>query len=95
MLIKFCLQLALHDKELTELTFEACGYLTEQMDLYFRIEAHYHAREVKRAEPLEQALVRVYTAILVYAAEVQESTNGKARSQCFIPHLCEEEINSR
>ncbi|KAK7725588.1 hypothetical protein SLS63_008043 [Diaporthe eres] len=79
--VSFSLTLALHDKELTELTFEACAYLTEQMDLYSRIEAHYHARKMERAEPLAQALVRVYTAILVYAAEVQESTNGKARTR--------------
>jgi len=81
MLINPCLQLALHDKELTDLAFNACSYLTELMALYSRIESRYHARKVRRVELLEDALVRVYTAILVYAAEVQESTNGKTRSE--------------
>jgi len=43
MLINPCLQLASYDKELTDLAFNACSYLTELMALYSRIESRYHA----------------------------------------------------
>ena len=90
MLMTPYLQLALHDKELTDSTFKAADYLTHLMALYSRIEANYRSRKAKQGRPLEDALVRVYTAILVYAAEVQESTSGKARSQCLIPMSAKE-----
>ena len=63
-----------------DLTFEACGYLVYLMARYARIEAHYRESTAKRNQPLEDALVSVYLAILVYAAEVQASIVAKAWS---------------
>ncbi|KAK4651575.1 hypothetical protein QC762_602405 [Podospora pseudocomata] len=76
-----CLQLALHDKELADSTFKACSYLSHSMALYSRTESNYRERKAKQEKQLEDALVRVYTAILVYAAEVQESSNGRTRTR--------------
>lgn len=63
-----------------DLTFDACDYLAELMALYARIEAHYRESHDKRDRALEEALVNVYVAILVYAAEVQESNAAKTWS---------------
>ncbi|KAH6846999.1 hypothetical protein B0I37DRAFT_135592 [Chaetomium sp. MPI-CAGE-AT-0009] len=71
--VSFGLKLVQNDKELMDLTFEACGHLADLMARYSRMEAHYWERKVKNGRPLEDAMVRVYTAILVYAAEVQWS----------------------
>jgi hypothetical protein len=62
-----------------DLTFEACGYLADLMARYARIEAHYR-KKAKRDKPLEDALVSVYVAILVYVAEVQGAIEAKAWS---------------
>lgn len=70
-----------NDKERVDLTFEACGHLADLMARYSRIEAHYWKRKVKNGRPLEDAMVRVYTAILVYAAEVQGSIESSISSQ--------------
>lgn len=69
-----------NDKDLMDLTFEACEYLADLMARYARIEAHYRQSQAKRDKHLERALVSVYVAILVYAAEVQESNVAKAWS---------------
>jgi hypothetical protein len=65
-----------------DLTFEACGHLADLLARYSRIEAHYRIRHVKDGKPIEDAMVRVYTAILVYAAEVQRSIESGKTSQC-------------
>lgn len=79
--VSFGLTLALHDKELADSTFKACSYLSHSMALYSRMESNYRERKAKQEKQLEDALVRVYTAILVYAAEVQESSNGRTRTR--------------
>lgn len=74
-------QLVQNDKERMDQTFEACGYLADLMARYARMETHYWTRRVKQGKPLEDAMVRVYTAILVYSAEVKESTETEGFSQ--------------
>lgn len=63
-----------------DLTFEACDYLADLMARYARIEAHYRESRDKRDKALERALISVYVAILVYAAEVKESNAAKTLS---------------
>jgi hypothetical protein len=70
-----------NDKERVDLTFEACSHLADLMARYSRIEAHYWKRKVENGRPLEDAMVRVYTAILVYAAEVHGSIESSISSQ--------------
>lgn len=73
-------QLVQNDKDMMDLTFEACEYLADLMARYARIEVHYRERRAKREKPLERALVSVYVAILVYASEVQASIVAKTWS---------------
>ncbi|KAI1351043.1 hypothetical protein F5Y01DRAFT_283860 [Xylaria sp. FL0043] len=74
-------QLVQNDKERMDQTFKACGYLADLMARYSRMEAHYWNRGVRQGKPLEDAMLRVYTAILVYSAEVKESTESEGLSQ--------------
>lgn len=71
-----------NDKERVDLTFDACGYLASIMARYSRMEAHYRERQVKKGKPLEDAMINVYTAILLYSAEVKGSLKSSVMSQC-------------
>lgn len=46
------------------------------------MEAHYRERQVKKGKPLEDAMINVYTAILLYSAEVKGSLKSSVMSQC-------------
>ncbi|KAB5577877.1 hypothetical protein GE09DRAFT_1214089 [Coniochaeta sp. 2T2.1] len=70
-----------NDKDRTDLIFEACGYLASLMARYSRLQAHYWARQVKGGKPLEDAIINVYKAILVYPAAVKQSLNSTAMNR--------------
>lgn len=63
-----------------DLTFGACSYLADLMARYSRIETHYWERN-KHEISLEEGMIKVYTAVLAYAAEVQESINSTVTSE--------------
>lgn len=46
------------------------------------MEAHYRERQVKKGKPLEDAMINVYTAILLYSAAVKGSLESSIMSQC-------------
>ncbi|KAI3318901.1 hypothetical protein HD806DRAFT_511251 [Xylariaceae sp. AK1471] len=75
--VSFGLTLVQNDKERMDRTFEACSYLADLMARYSRMETHYWNRRVKQGKPLEDAIIKVYTAILVYSAKVKESTESE------------------
>ncbi|KAI9370275.1 hypothetical protein BJX61DRAFT_544805 [Aspergillus egyptiacus] len=65
--------------------FESSEFLAEKLAYYALVDAHYRNHQVEGGQNLDRALLRVYTAILDYAAEVkkvqQESIFGRvARS---------------
>ncbi|KAL4942944.1 hypothetical protein BDV06DRAFT_221703 [Aspergillus oleicola] len=58
--------------------FGASEYLSETLAYYSIIDAHYRDQEVAGGQNFDQALLRVYTAILEYTAEVKKAQQENA-----------------
>lgn len=56
---------------------EASGFLANNLSYYAVIDKTYRNRQVESDEHLEEALVKVYMAILEYTAEVYRASGEK------------------
>jgi hypothetical protein len=61
-----------NDIERRDAVFAASEYLAENLAYYSLVDAHYRDQKVEGGQNFDRALVRVYTAILDYTAEVKK-----------------------
>ncbi|KAL4912624.1 hypothetical protein BDW62DRAFT_206335 [Aspergillus aurantiobrunneus] len=61
-----------NDIERRDAVFAASEYLAEKLAYYSLVDAHYRDQKVEGGQNFDRALVRVYTAILEYTAEVKK-----------------------
>ena len=63
--------------------FASSDYLTETLAYYALVDVHYRDEKIQGGENFDNSLLRVYTAILDFTAEVtkcrNESTFGRAK----------------
>ncbi|KAJ5521449.1 hypothetical protein N7527_005564 [Penicillium freii] len=83
--VSFGLTMVSNHIERRDAMFASSEYLAETLAYYALVDTHYRVHNVEGGQNFDRALVRVYTAVLDYTAEVnkvkQESTIGRvARS---------------
>ncbi|KAL2858246.1 hypothetical protein BJX68DRAFT_228219 [Aspergillus pseudodeflectus] len=66
-----------NDIERRDAVFAASEYLAENLAYYSLVDAHYRDQKVEGGQNFDRALVRVYTAILDYTAEVKKVQKEK------------------
>lgn len=83
-----CIQIVQNNLDRRDAIFESSEYLAETLAYYALIDANYRNLHVGTDKNLDQALLRVYSAILEFTAEVKkgvdESAAGKQRLILFI-----------